>query len=50
MTEIFEKLSVIGDSIDEEDSVVHLQTSIPGSFDTLVIALEASQGRLQRKS
>ena len=42
MTEIFEKLSVIGDSIDEEDRVVHL-ASLSDSYNMLVIALEVSQ-------
>ena len=43
MTEIFEELSVIGDSIDVGDRVVHFLTSLPDSYDMSVIALEASQ-------
>ena len=43
MTEIFEECSVIGGSIDEEDRVVHLLTSLPDSYDMLMTALEASQ-------
>ena len=43
MTEIFEELSVISDSIDEEDRVVHLPVSLPDSYDILATALEASQ-------
>ena len=41
MTEIFKELSVIGDSIDEEDRVVHL-SSFPDCYDRLVTALKAS--------
>ena len=41
MMEIFEELSVIGDPMEEEDKVVHLLASLPGSFDMLVTALEA---------
>ena len=41
MTEIFEALAVIGDAVTEEDRVVHLLASLPGSFDMLVTALEA---------
>ena len=43
MTKTFEKLSVIGDSLNEEDRVVHLLTSLPESYDMLETALEASQ-------
>ena len=42
MTETFDELSVIGDSLNEEDRVVHL-VSLPESYDMLVTALEASQ-------
>ena len=41
MTETFDKLSVIGVSLNEEDRVVHL-ASLPESY-MLVTALEASQ-------
>ena len=43
MTEIFTELSVVGDSIDEEDKVVHHLASLPDSYYMLVTALEASQ-------
>ena len=43
MTETFDELSVIGDSLNEEDRVVHLLVSLPKSYDILVTALEASQ-------
>ena len=43
MTETFDELYVIGDSLNEEDRVVHLLTSLPESYDMLVTALEASQ-------
>ena len=42
MTEIFDKLSVIGDPVEEEDHVVHLLASLPESFGMLVTALEAN--------
>ena len=42
LTEIFEELSIIGDPLDEENQVVHLLASLPGSYDMLVTALEAS--------
>ena len=42
LTETFDELSVIGDSLYEEDRVVHL-ASLPKSYDMLVTALEASQ-------
>ena len=41
MTEVFNKLSVIGDQITEEDQVVYLLASLPDSYYTLVTALEA---------
>ena len=43
MTETFDELSVIGDSLNEEDRIVHLLASLPESYDMLVTALEASQ-------
>ena len=43
MTETFDELSVIGDSLNEEDRVVHLLANLPESYDMLVTALEASQ-------
>ena len=41
MTETFDELSVIGDSLNEKDREVHL-ASLPESY-MLVTALEASQ-------
>ena len=43
MTETFDELSVIGDSLNEEYRVVHLLAGLPESYDMLVTALEASQ-------
>ena len=43
MTKTFNELSVIGDSLNEEDRVVHLLASLPEYYDMLVTALEASQ-------
>ena len=43
MTETFDELSVISDSLNEEDRVVNLLSSVPESYDMLVTALEASQ-------
>ena len=45
MTELFDelKLAVIGAQLDEEDRVVHLLASLPESYDTLVMALEANE-------
>ena len=43
MTETFDELSVIGDSLNEEGRVVHLLASLPESYDMLVTALEESQ-------
>ena len=42
MMEIFDELSVIGDTISEEDHVVYLLASLPESFSVLVTALEAN--------
>ena len=42
MTEIINKLAVIGVEMSEEDRVVHLLASLPKSYNTLVTALEAS--------
>ena len=42
MTEVFNKLAVIGDAIDENARVVYLLASLPESFDVLVTALEAN--------
>lgn len=42
MTEIFNGLSVIGDTVSEEDHVVHLLTSLMDSYNMLVTALEAN--------
>jgi len=40
MSEIFEGLAVIGDTVSEEDRVVHLLASLPKSYNVLVTALE----------
>ena len=40
LTETFESLSVIGDSVSEEDRVVYLLASLPESFSMLVTAFE----------
>ena len=42
MTEILNGLSVIGDSVSEEDRVVHLLASLPDQYNMLVTALEAN--------
>ena len=42
MTKISEGLSVIGDSISEEDRLVHLLASLPDSYNMLVTAFEAN--------
>ena len=42
ITAIFNKLSMIGDDIQDEDRVIYLLASLPKSFDMLVTALEAS--------
>ena len=42
MTEIFNGLSVIGDSVSEENRVVHLLASLPDQYNMLVTALEAN--------
>ena len=43
MTELFNELAIVGDSIEEDDRVVYLLASLPDSFNTLVTALEASE-------
>ena len=42
MTEIFEQLSFIGDTVTDEDRVVFLLASLPDSYRMLVTALEAN--------
>ena len=42
MTEIFNELSVVGESISEEDRVVQIFASLPESYNMLVTALEAN--------
>ena len=39
---MFEELAIIGDSVKEEDQVVHFLASVPNSFDVLVTALESN--------
>ena len=42
MVELFNKLVVVGAPIDNEHQVVYLLASLPESYDTLVMALEAN--------
>ena len=42
MTEICNKLSAIGEPVNEEDRVVYLLASLPESYNVLVTALEAN--------
>ena len=42
LTQIFDELSIIGDSLGEENQVVHLLASLPESYDMLVTAHETS--------
>ena len=42
LTKIFYELSIIGDSLEEENQVARLLASLPESYDMLVLALEAS--------
>ena len=41
LTETFNELSIVGDTITDEDRVVHLLASLPDSYNVLVTALEA---------
>ena len=41
MTEIFDELAVIADSVSDEDKVVYLLAGLPESYDVLVTALES---------
>ena len=43
MTELFNELAIVGDAIEEEDRVVYLLASLPGSYNTLVTALETHE-------
>lgn len=43
MTEIFDALTVAGETVSEEDRVVYLLASLPDSYNVLVTALEASE-------
>ena len=43
MTEIFDALTVAGETVSEEDRVVYLLASLPESYGVLVTALEASE-------
>ncbi len=43
MTEIFDALTVAGETVSEEDRVVYLLASLPESYNVLVTALEASE-------
>ena len=43
MTELFDSLSVAGETVTEEDRVVYLLASLPESYNVLVTALEANE-------
>ena len=43
MTEMFNALAIVGDTVSEEDDVVYLLASLPDSFDMLVTALETNK-------
>ena len=43
MTELFNEMAIVDDTIEEEDRVVYLLASLPDSFNTLVTALEANE-------
>uniref|UniRef100_A0A1X7UF57 Retrovirus-related Pol polyprotein from transposon TNT 1-94 n=1 Tax=Amphimedon queenslandica TaxID=400682 RepID=A0A1X7UF57_AMPQE len=43
MTEIFNDLAIVGDTIVDDDPVVYLLASLPESYDVLVTALEANE-------
>ena len=42
MVETFSELSIVGDTIIDEDRAVYLLASLPESFNTLVTALESN--------
>ena len=42
MTEVCDKLSAIGEPVNEEDRVVYLLASLPESYNVLVTTLEAN--------
>ena len=43
MTELFDVLSVAGETVSEEDRVVYLLASLPESYNILVTAFEANE-------
>ena len=43
MTEIFNELAIVGDTIEDDDRVVYLLASLPESYDVLVTTLEANE-------
>ena len=43
MTELFDALSVAGETVSEEDRVIYLLASLPESFNVLVTALDANE-------
>lgn len=43
MTELFDALTVAGETVSEEDRVVYLLASLPDSYNVLVTALEANE-------
>ena len=44
MMETIHELSLVGDAVNDDDKVVFLLASLPESYTTLVMALEASDG------
>jgi len=48
MSEIFEGLAVIGDTVSEEDRVVHLLANLPESYNVLVTALKAQSKNIPK--
>lgn len=50
MTEIFDELAVIAESVTEEDQVVHLLASLPDSYDVLVTTLESRSAALPKRN
>ena len=43
MTELFDWLSVAGETVSEEDQVVYLLASLPDDYNVLMTALEANE-------
>ena len=47
MTELFDSLSVAGETVSKEDRVVYLLASLPECYNILVAALKANEGVLE---